>query len=106
MKCPHCESEELLCPAHITVMLHPAKRGGSVKVGGVKVTQVDIKAAWDEDGGGNPKKIKGPFKCVDCGEDSFYVVGAPKNLYKGDFVDAEQLGAQFFIDGGSLDPDE
>ncbi len=106
MKCPYCGSEELLCPVHITVMCSPAKRGGSIKVGGVKVTQVDIKDAWNKDPAGNDKPIKGPFKCADCGESSFYVDGAPSNLYKGDMVEAEAVGPEFFVDGNTLPEDE
>lgn len=102
MKCPSCDSDQLLAVLTITKSLKLAVRGGSVKVGGEKITQVDLKDAWDKDPEGKEREIKGPILCADCGEPSFYVTGAKKNLYAGDYIEAHAVGAQFFIDGGSL----
>lgn len=102
MKCPSCGSEKLIASVTIHKTLELAKRGGSVKVGGVKISQVDLKQAWEKTGPGGEKPIRGPIMCNDCDEMLFYVVGAKSNPYKGHFKEAVKLGAQHFIDGGTL----
>jgi hypothetical protein len=102
MRCESCDSEELFGVVNIRKALPMAKRGGSVKVGGQKISQVDMKDAWDSGTVQDPK-IKGPIFCGDCDTEHFYVTGAPSNPYVGSYRRAIKLGAQHFIDGGTLE---
>ncbi len=106
MKCPSCKGENLIGRVTIVKMLPMAQRGGSVKVGGSKISQVDLKNAWDKTGPGKDKDIRGPIWCSDCDQELFYVSGAKDNPYKGSYKDAERVGAEHFIEGGTLEGNE
>ncbi len=103
MKCPTCNSEDLMCTVTITRAFSLAKRGGNLALRGGKITQPDIKNAWAKTGPGNDKIIRGPIFCTDCDEELFYVQGAKHNPYKGSYKDAEEMGAEHFIEGGDLE---
>lgn len=103
MKCPVCGGEKLLAKVVITKMVPMAMRGGSIKIGGQKISQADLKTAWDKTGPGAERTIKGPFLCTDCDSELFYVAGAKNNPYVGSHEAAKKLGAQHFVDGGTMD---
>lgn len=106
MKCPVCDSKELVAFVTIRKVLELTQRGGSVKVGGVKVSQVDIKNVWDlNQGTKKPRTIKGPIQCVECGSDLFYVTGAKNNPLMGHYDLAKRIekeeGIEYFLEGGT-----
>ncbi len=78
-----------------------AAKGGTVKVGGVKFTQINIKEAWDNDipNGGAPRQLRGPIKCGDCETEHFYVIGSKKPLRLGDYLDAMEVGYDTLTQG-------
>lgn len=80
MQCPSCGETKLMATTTVTVVCELAARGGGVKVGGVSVTQVDIKESWaiDQDTR-EEKKVRGPIVCPACAEEMVYVVDHPKN---------------------------
>lgn len=75
MKCVLCGSEDLKARVTISYNVPLAQRMGTVKVGGLKVTQLDVKEAWDGLG-----SRRGPIYCQDCGEEHYYLVGDPSPL--------------------------
>lgn len=88
MKCLACGSEELLGNVTIDLFVSLAKKGGSLKIGGVKIGQNTVLDAWD--GPKNKeKKIKGPIVCADCESRHYYVVGSKKSLRLGDHEEAQ-----------------
>jgi len=87
MNCTCCSSEDLVAMLTVTIPLKPAMRGGTVKVGSVKFTQMDMKAAWDT-AGGVEKAIKGPFHCADCGQEHYYIVGDKAPFRAGSYAEA------------------
>lgn len=67
MNCLCCDSDELLGHVVLAYDVPLAKRGGGIKVGGVKVTQLDLRAAWE-------KLVKRPIICQACGTVHHYDV--------------------------------
>ncbi len=67
MECLVCGSLELM--GHVTLSYDAplAKRGGAIKVGGIKVTQLDVRAAWE-------KLDRRPIHCFECGTKHVYDV--------------------------------
>lgn len=113
MKCLSCAADgTLTCITIVATPMPLADRGGTVKVGGIKVGQADSKGAWDENNdswewilkalrplglegtalpprnGDGVKLIRGPIFCADCEAEHFYVVGSPKPLRLGSFIEA------------------
>lgn len=66
MKCVNCDHDELYCQGQISFMLPLAARHGSVKIGGFKITQIDIKKSWDLNSDGSERTRKGPIVCPMC----------------------------------------
>ncbi len=87
MKCLACGSEELYGKVLPEILAPLANRGGSVKIGGVKFTQVDIKTCWDTvPGTGVEKAVKGPIYCGDCTQEHHYLTGDAKPLRLGPYL--------------------
>lgn len=87
MKCLECGSDALLGHVTITLYVPLAKKGGSLKIGGVKIGQNTILDMWDGPKD-NDKKIKGPIVCADCTSEHYYVVGSKKSLRLGSTEEA------------------
>lgn len=112
MKCLNCGNGDLYGLAVITKLASMADRGGSIKIGGLKVGQVDAKEGWDtKDNGWNwiaralgidipemerdakgDKLIRGPIFCVDCESEHYYVSKSPKPLRLGSYFQACSRG--------------
>lgn len=90
MKCVECDSEELMAKITITKFVPLANRGGSIKVGGQKLGQEDLKVAWDQESPDDPtpRKIRGPIFCANCGTEHYYEMDNKKNPIKGSYLDA------------------
>lgn len=80
MKCLSCGSESLFAEVTVKIFLPLAARLGSVKIGGNKITQIDIKRAWDLEEDGAAKEVKSPIVCATCGARHHYTVGAASPL--------------------------
>lgn len=108
MKCLSCGNGDLYGLAVITKLAPMADRGGSIKIGGMKVGQMDAKDGWDSkwtgwswieralevvipeppcDTEGN-RLIRGPIFCVDCEAEHYYVVKTAKPLRSGSYFKA------------------
>lgn len=97
MNCTCCNSEDLVAMLTVTIPLKPAMRNGTVKVGSVKFTQMDMKHAWDTVVGPEgvvEKAIKGPFICNDCGTEHFYICGDKAPLRAGSYAEAVQRATE------------
>ncbi len=79
MKCMLCGSPDLKARVTLIYDVPLAMRMGTVKVGGFKVTQLDVKETWDNLG---PRR--GPIYCQECGEEHYYLVGDPNPLRRKD----------------------
>lgn len=75
MKCIECGSEQLYGVVRVEVWLPMAAKGGSVKVSGAKVTQIDIKNEWDRASDGSTNPVKEPIVCAACDTIHRYTVG-------------------------------
>lgn len=80
MKCLSCGSESLFAEVTVKIFLPLAARLGSVKIGGNKITQIDIKRAWDFEDDGTAREVKSPIICAACGVEHRYTVGAASPL--------------------------
>lgn len=101
MKCKSCDAEKLFAKIGIQRDVPLAARGGAVKVGGIKVSQLDLKEAWENDmssGEAVPRVLRGPILCGGCGAEHFYVVGAKEPLLLGSYDEAIELGAEAFLE--------
>lgn len=96
MECPGCKSKELVGKVVVEKLLPLASRNGTIKVGGQAVTQMDIKELWDGKPD-DPKSIKGPILCMDCGTEMVYVVGLAKPLKIMAYEEAVALGHEYFV---------
>jgi hypothetical protein len=86
MKCLLCDSEDLKANVVYSTFMPLAMRHGTVKVGGHKVSQLDLKEAWDKVEGVD-KDIKGPIYCMECGTEHYYVVGDQHPLKMGSYAE-------------------
>lgn len=68
LKCLVCGSENLRGHVTLTYDVPLAARGGGIKVGGLKVTQLDVRAAWE-------RETSRPVYCLDCLTRHVYRVG-------------------------------
>ena len=94
-KCLKCGSEGLLCKVVIIKFLPLADRNGTVKIGGHKVGQMDLKNSWDTTNGkqdGPDQRIRGPIICPDCETEHYYLVGDAKPLRMGNVDEAREVG--------------
>ena len=73
MPCKKCGSDKLVAKVKIPWEARYVERHGTVSVGGVKISQLDIKNAWDSNPDGTPKTVKGPIRCKDCGAEHVYL---------------------------------
>lgn len=100
MKCLECGSDEVLMGVvTIRKALPLALKGGSIKVGGFKVSQIDIKNIWDKDVNGDDKRIRGPIQCSECGTEHFYVAKSKNSLRKGSYLEAIEQGYESLVEG-------
>ncbi len=76
MNCLSCGADSLFAEVTVKIFLPLAARLGSVKIGGNKITQIDIKKAWDCLPDMTPREVKGPIVCGACGATHCYTVGA------------------------------
>jgi hypothetical protein len=102
MKCKACDHSELKARITLTRDVPLAARGGNIKVGGVKVSQLDLKEVWEteafEDGSTQERALRGPIFCSSCGAEHFYVVRAKDPLLLGSYDEAVELGAESFLE--------
>lgn len=75
MPCLSCGCEDLIAKVKISWDARFVERHGTVRIGGVKITQLDIKEAWDNKPGQEPKKLKGPIVCTKCKAEHVYYTG-------------------------------
>ena len=105
MKCKACEHPELKARITLTRDVPLAARGGNIKVGGIKVSQLDLKETWEteplKDGSCSIQErvIRGPIFCSACNAEHFYVVGAKDPLFLGGYEEAVELGVSAFLEG-------
>ena len=97
MKCLACKSEALFGVLTLQKALPLAAKGGSVKVGGHNVTQIDLKNAWDKDVTGDDKLIRGPIQCAECGAAHYYVAKSKNSLRLGDYAEAVETGYEALV---------
>lgn len=110
MKCKACDSSELHARIELQRNVPLAARGGGIKVGGVKVSQLDLKETWETEsyevdrGDGSHdtdtrvRALRGPIFCSSCGAEHFYVVDAKDPLILGSYAEALELGAESFLE--------
>jgi len=94
-KCGSCGSEDLRAKVTIQKIVPLADRNWTIKIGGQKIGQADLKASWDKLGGqenGPDQTIRGPIICADCETEHFVVMGDPKPLRVGSVEEARLLG--------------
>ena len=95
-KCLSCGSEgTLLAKVTIVKMVPLADRGGTIKIGGQKLGQADLKETWDtvhRPSGIEDRLIRGPIICADCEAEHFYVVGSKRPIRLGSFEEAVEAG--------------
>lgn len=97
-KCLHCGKPELLAMVTINKAVPLADKNGTLKIGGQKIGQMDLKNAWDKIGGlesGPDQMLRGPIICGNCETEHFWVVGDKKApLRIGSVVEAREIGHQ------------
>lgn len=94
-KCGVCGSEGLVAKVTIQKIVPLADRNWTIKIGGQKIGQSDLKASWDKLGGaetGPDQLIRGPVLCSDCETEHFVVMGDPKPLRVGSVEEARTIG--------------
>ncbi len=85
MQCLACSSDQMVAVVTLVKYVPMADRNGTLKVGGLKLGQIDAKEAWDNDetpGGLVAKRIRGPILCLDCQSEHHWVV-AERKLHLG-----------------------
>jgi hypothetical protein len=95
MKCLACGSEQLHAVVTLTRLIPMADRNGTVKIGGMKIGQADMKQEWDQidtPGGLVERMIRGPILCVDCESRHYYVVKSKNPLRLGSYEEALARG--------------
>lgn len=99
MKCKACDHSELRARITLTRDVPLAARGGNIKVGGVKVSQLDLKETWEHDETlGEERVIRGPIFCSNCNAEHFYILKAKDPLFLGSYDEAVELGAESFLE--------
>lgn len=112
MKCLNCNGA-LYGLTPIVKLVPLADRGGSIKIGGLQVGQIDATESWnekddawewiaralldgpmqmpqhDEEG---KKLIRGPIYCLDCGSEHYYVSKSKRPLRVGSYFRACERG--------------
>lgn len=73
LKCLVCGSENMKAEVKLSYSVPLAARGGGIKIGGIKVTQMDLKLKWDE-------LTERPIICHECGQGHMFHVGADEPL--------------------------
>ena len=94
-KCLACGATNLLAVVTIVKTVPFADKNGTVKIGGQKLGQMDLKNYWDKFSGEEDapeQKIRGPVMCGDCEAEHFYVVGSKKPLRLGSTEEARRKG--------------
>lgn len=92
MQCLECGSENVKTRVTTDYDVPLAARNGSIKVGGIKPSQLDLKTSWEKQRDGSDHRIRGPIFCHDCGTEHYYVVET-KTFKVGSTVEArEALG--------------
>jgi hypothetical protein len=94
-KCLNCGEAELFAMVTITKAVPLADKGGTIKIGGQKIGQMDLKWTWDKIANKDDapdQKIRGPIVCGSCEQEHFFVVGDKNPLRKGSVVEARELG--------------
>lgn len=97
-KCLSCGEPELLAQVTITKLVPFADRGGTVKIGGQKLGQIDLKRSWDADESGNEQKIRGPIFCASCETEHYWVAGAKDPLRIGSVEEAREVGYEGLLE--------
>lgn len=94
MECPSCKArDEIQAIFSVRVVAPLAKKGGSIKTAGVKVTQIDIKDAWNKDPISEEERmIRGPLICMNCDAELVYVVKSDNPLREMTLDEAEEAG--------------
>ena len=67
MKCPNCGSDQLRAHVMLAYDLPLAARDGAIKVGGVKISKLDLREAWE-------KLEQRPIWCTACHGQYFWDV--------------------------------
>jgi hypothetical protein len=73
MVCLVCGSENLKAHVELVYDVPLAARKGGIKIGGIKVTQLDLRVAWE-------KLAARPIFCHECGQEHVYNVGDKEPL--------------------------
>lgn len=94
MKCLSCDSEALVAKIAVERLVPLAARNGAVKIGGVKISQFDLKDAWENQvpGGTEERLLRGPILCTECGTEHYYVVRSKVPLRIGSYAEAALRG--------------
>jgi hypothetical protein len=74
MPCLKCGSSDLVAHVSIPWKAQFVERHGTVRIGGARITQLDIKESWDKKGG-TPRTLKGPIVCAACNAKHVYYTG-------------------------------
>lgn len=90
--CLACGADALAAAVTLTRLVPLAARGGSVKVGGVKITQIDVRDAFIKTPRGEDRRIRGPIYCTECGAEHHMVVPSDTILRLGPLTDAYGTG--------------
>lgn len=103
MECVGCGAETLVGIIAVTKEVPLAKRNGTIKVGGVKIGQLDLKEAWDTEvntaGEITERVIRGPIRCTSCETPHFCIVAAGRTrLFIGDYAEALETGPEAFLE--------
>lgn len=92
MKCIACSEEGLLAEVTITKFAPLADRKGTIKIGGLKLGQMDAKEAWDSietPEGLIDKPVRGPILCPTCGAEHYYITAGKGGLQLGRMQDVD-----------------
>lgn len=99
LACLSCGAQQMMAAVTMTTMVPMADRNGTLKLGGVKVGQIDLKNVWDMQNE-KERKIRGPIFCNECGEEHYYVVGGkPNALRRGSYDEAVAKGYESLLGG-------
>jgi len=90
-----CNSTDLYAHVQASVAIPLTQRGGSVNLKGFVVKQSDVKDWWDLENG-QPRLIRGPIICANCGAEHVYLKGLSPALRLMSYADAVELGYDHF----------